>query len=184
MNCSQKRSIQLLGFSEEKTNFWYVSNCASSTKDEICCVRRAHYHTHWVHFVCPRCVSVCRSCCESWIICGVYPLHKCSFQGFGKSPCTGNKKLQCSDPVLAHISQNIVEHSGNKKEKKKKLPSSGNSACRLTPHRHRQSSLSPLALFHFCSPRLHIPLSCARSYFFLSGFLLTWFNFSHPLVVK
>lgn len=74
-------------------------------------------------------VCVCRYGCESWIICRVLSLLKCSFWGFGKSPCRGNKKLQHSDPVLADISQNIVGHSGNKK-----LPCYGNCACELKSH--------------------------------------------------
>lgn len=125
------------------------------------------------------CVSVCRYGCESWIICGVHPLHECSFQGFGKSSCTGNKELQRSDPVLADISQNIAGHSGNKK-----LPSYGNSACMHKPNwkTQRESPLSPLASFYFCYPCLHISVSFSQSLhlFSHSDFLLTWFNFLNP----
>lgn len=139
------------------------------------------HNTNWVYCLPNVCWCVYIWLCAFWIICGVHPLHKCSFQGFGKSPCTGNKKLQRSDPVLADISQNIVGHSRNKK-----LPSYGNSACMLKPHRLIQSKsfLSPLASFHFCIPCLHIPLSCAQSFrlFSLSDFLLTCFNFSNPLL--
>lgn len=180
MSCSRKHSMQLLGCSQEKTNFWYVSNCTSSTKDEICRVRRMFYSTHWVHCVCLTwvCVSVCRCACESWIICGVHPLHKCSFQGFGKSPCTGDKKLQRSDPALADISQNIVEHSGHKK-----LPSYGNS-CMLKPHWQiqRQSSPSLWLLSTSLLPHLHILLLCAQS--FISSLWLPFNTFHTPFLVK
>ena len=106
-----------------------MSNCASSTKDEICRAHRVFLHSALSVLCQPVCCFLCADpvvSLESSV--EFIPGTSVHFRDLGNLLAQGTKKLQRSDPVLADISRSIVGHSGNKK-----LPCYGNSARMLKP---------------------------------------------------